>query len=139
MEFKRLSDVEVVAEPTKSANVLIEENGVIKKAPKAAVGGSEWDAVIQIDDIYDINNNTVHFTEGGFNTIVARIKSDEIPKIKIVAYYEYGDVMKTCVEPVSCEYNITVNGIDIHYFANWGERISICIYSNGDIYSGTAE
>lgn len=40
MEFKRLSDVEVVAEPTESANVLIEENGVIKKAPKTAVGGA---------------------------------------------------------------------------------------------------
>lgn len=39
MEFKKLSDVEVVAEPTESANVLIEENGVIKKAPKTAVGG----------------------------------------------------------------------------------------------------
>lgn len=38
-EFKKLSAVEVVAEPTESANVLIEENGVIKKAPKTAVGG----------------------------------------------------------------------------------------------------
>lgn len=40
MEFKKLSDVEVVAEPTEFANVLIEENGVIKKAPKTAVGGN---------------------------------------------------------------------------------------------------
>jgi hypothetical protein len=39
-EFKRLSDVEVVAEPAESANVLIEENGVIKKASKDAVGGA---------------------------------------------------------------------------------------------------
>lgn len=38
-EFKKLSAVEVVAEPDESANVLIEENGVIKKAPKTAVGG----------------------------------------------------------------------------------------------------
>lgn len=40
-EFKKLSDVEVVEEPTESANVLIEENGVIKKAPKTAVGGKD--------------------------------------------------------------------------------------------------
>ena len=40
MEFKKLSDVEVVAEPTETANVLIEEDGVIKKAPKTAVGGA---------------------------------------------------------------------------------------------------
>lgn len=39
MEFKRLSDVEVVAEPTETANVLIEENGIVKKAPKSAVCG----------------------------------------------------------------------------------------------------
>lgn len=39
-EFKKLSDVEVVAEPAESANVLIEEDGVIKKAPKTAVGGA---------------------------------------------------------------------------------------------------
>lgn len=45
-EFKKLSDVEVVAEPTESANVLIEEDGVIKKAPKTAVGGGAGNFVI---------------------------------------------------------------------------------------------
>lgn len=49
MEFKKLSDVEVVAEPTESANVLIEENGVIKKAPKTAVGGANNGGFIVID------------------------------------------------------------------------------------------
>jgi hypothetical protein len=38
--FKRLAEVEVVAEPAESANVLIEENDVIKKVPMTAVGGS---------------------------------------------------------------------------------------------------
>ena len=32
-EFKRLSDVEVVKQPLSTANMLIEEEGVIKKAP----------------------------------------------------------------------------------------------------------
>lgn len=32
-EFKRLSDVEVVEQPLSTANMLIEEEGVIKKAP----------------------------------------------------------------------------------------------------------
>ena len=49
MEFKRLSDVEVVVEPTESANVLIEENGVIKKAPKTTVGGANNGGFIVID------------------------------------------------------------------------------------------
>lgn len=51
-EFKRLSDVEVVAEPTESANVLIEENGVIKKAPKDAVGGGgSYDAILDFETV----------------------------------------------------------------------------------------
>ena len=37
--FKSIVDVEVVAEPTETANVLIEENGIVKKAPKSVVGG----------------------------------------------------------------------------------------------------
>ena len=37
--FKSIADVEVVAEPTESANVLIEENGVIKRVHKDEVGG----------------------------------------------------------------------------------------------------
>ena len=37
--FKKLSDVEVVETPNEAAHVLIEENGVIKKAPKDEVGG----------------------------------------------------------------------------------------------------
>lgn len=38
--FKSIADVEVIAEPAESANVLIEENGVIKKTPKSAIGGA---------------------------------------------------------------------------------------------------
>lgn len=137
MEFKKLSDVEVVAEPTESANVLIEENGVIKKAPKTAVGGGgEWDAVIEIDDVYDVTTETARFIEGGFNAILKKIDANEVPRIKIIAHWEYGDVMKACVEPASCQYNVTVNGIDIYYCANWGELLNICVYSNGNIYEG---
>jgi hypothetical protein len=54
MEFKKLSDVEVVAEPAESANVLIEENGVIKKAPKTAVGGAGGNNTI----VFSITNIT---------------------------------------------------------------------------------
>lgn len=40
MEFKKLSDVAAVETVTDTANVLIEEDGVIKKAPKNEVGGA---------------------------------------------------------------------------------------------------
>ena len=96
MEFKRLSDVEVVAEPAESANVLIEENGVIKKAPKTAVGGAqnnnestEWDAVIEFcngDDFY------VNLLSGSYQNLYDKIMVEkEIPKIKVIStYYTYG-------------------------------------------------
>lgn len=39
MEFKKLSAVEAVASVSDTASVLIEEEGVIKRAPKGEVGG----------------------------------------------------------------------------------------------------
>ena len=38
--FKSIADTQVVAEPSESVHVLIEENGEIKRAPKTAVGGA---------------------------------------------------------------------------------------------------
>ena len=38
-EFKKLGDVEIAEAISESANVLIEENGAIKRVPKSAVGG----------------------------------------------------------------------------------------------------
>lgn len=64
-EFKKLSDVEVVAEPTKSANVLIEEDGVIKKAPKTAVGGGADNfVIISIPYVQDVMEEGPNFIEG---------------------------------------------------------------------------
>lgn len=40
VEFKKLAGVDTVETATDAANVLIEENGVIKRVPKTEVGGS---------------------------------------------------------------------------------------------------
>ena len=40
VEFKKLASVDTVETATDAANVLIEENGVIKRVPKTEVGGS---------------------------------------------------------------------------------------------------
>lgn len=48
-EFKKLSDVAAVETPADTANVLIEEDGVIKKAPKSAVGGAGSSGDVQSD------------------------------------------------------------------------------------------
>lgn len=40
MDFKKLSEVTQVTEAADTANVLIEEDGVVKRVPKSEVGGS---------------------------------------------------------------------------------------------------
>lgn len=63
-EFKKLSAVEAVETVSETANVLIEENGVIKRAPKNEVGGSkaekelvyEWNFSVD-DEVYEIVEN----------------------------------------------------------------------------------
>lgn len=96
MEFKRLSDVEVVAEPTESANVLIEENGVIKKAPKTAVGGAGGgggetpDLVISIDT-QPFNSITVDnftFEEGSINNVLSALSEKRLPIVKLKFFKE---------------------------------------------------
>ena len=69
LEFKKLSDVEVVAEPTETANVLIEEDGVIKKAPKTAVGGAGGGThYICIDE-----NGNVNAPDGIYEEIIEKL------------------------------------------------------------------
>ena len=88
MEFKRLSDVEVVAEPTESANVLIEENGVIKKAPKTAVGGAgsvEPDMVITINERSSarITSDTFNITDGSMDNVFTAFHEGRYPVVKV--------------------------------------------------------
>ena len=63
MEFKKLSAVETVASVSDTASVLIEEDGVIKRAPKDEVGGGakkelvyEWNFSAD-DEVYEIYEN----------------------------------------------------------------------------------
>jgi hypothetical protein len=99
-EFKKLSDVEVTAEPTESANVLIEEDGVIKKTPKTAVGGAsvatvEWDAVINLG-VYSSTSNLSDLSGGSapdytVAMITEKLHNGEMPKIKGIITYSYYD------------------------------------------------
>lgn len=96
-EFKRLSDVEVVAEPTESANVLIEENGVIKKAPKTAVGGAggggeEPDMVITVEggSSRKATNFTYGITEGSMDNVFNAVREGRYPVV-IIRYHSGAD------------------------------------------------
>lgn len=47
-EFKRLSDVDFVESTTDAVNILIEDQGVIKKVPKATISGNNNSIIITI-------------------------------------------------------------------------------------------
>lgn len=94
-EFKRLSDVEVVAEPAKSANVLIEEDGVIKKAPKTTVGREEEvDLVISLSapfayDTPTAENTSVTIESGSLVAVAEALREGRAPVVKCKRYYLY--------------------------------------------------
>ena len=81
--FKSIADVEVVAEPAESANVLIEENGVIKKAPKTAVGGgiTEWDAIIDLIEGSSGYFASMELVSGSYEDIKEKIFSGILPNV----------------------------------------------------------
>lgn len=81
--FKSIADVEVVAEPAESANVLIEENGEIKKAPKTAVGGAneKYDAIINYEYRDSDDGAYINLVSGDYKNIRSKIESGEMPNI----------------------------------------------------------
>lgn len=85
--FKSIADVEAVAEPTESANVLIEENGVIKKAPKTAVSGAggEADLVIVISESSNkrIIESALSIVEGSIESVCNAIREGRTPNVKV--------------------------------------------------------
>ena len=84
--FKSIADVDVVEAPAETANVLIEENGVIKKAPKTSVGGGEkFDLVITIaaEPNVKITADTCTITEGSVEAVFNAIRDGRTPNVKM--------------------------------------------------------
>ena len=60
MEFKKLSEVQLVGAAVDAANVLIEENGEIKRVPKNEVGGTGFPTVIMEHAMYATAIEVMH-------------------------------------------------------------------------------
>ncbi|MBR5795760.1 MAG: hypothetical protein IKY26_06420 [Erysipelotrichaceae bacterium] len=141
-EFKKISNVEIVAEPTDSANVLIEENGVIKKAPKTAVGGvSSWDA------IFDFGDQTASCEMDGFDTtkfnligatydeLETKIKNGEIPKILVRYNYMYGDLTYTYLSQIvyACSQYDSLDFMSVHMGYNTRGTMTINLFKDSGV------
>ena len=129
-EFKSIADVEVVAEPGKSANVLIEENGVIKKAPKTAVGGDgKWDAIIECRSID--GEEWCNLLSGDFSSLREKIMTKrEDPKVLVCSEIDYYGRNYQVGAAKALYYKDTGSDFEAIHILFWGEGYSI----NGDMY-----
>lgn len=130
-EFKKLSDVEVVETAADTANVLIEEDGVIKKVAKSEVGGnSEPDGTITCSTIpCYITSDALALTQFDFATIKEKIIAEEEVFIRLLCIYSYGDNYKTLAKSNSVYYNSTSDTISIAWQVAYGtssDTISCC-------------
>lgn len=94
-EFKKLSDVEVVETPADTANVLIEENGVIKKAPRTAVGGGEADMVIHVIFEGMDSEPVISIISGSYDEVVQKI--DNMEPILILVFFKIASINRNSV------------------------------------------
>ena len=125
-EFKKLKDVAVAETVTDKANVLIEENGVIKKAPKNAIGGAgngEWDAVIEIVAGSSGYFNSMELVSGDYQTLRNKIAAYEFPNL-LVKYNDTFNYNREGITRVIGAY-IRTDGDD--------EWINISLYSPNDV------
>lgn len=101
-EFKKLSNVEKIETVADDATVLIEEGGVIKRAPKSEVGGGTasslaYDAVIDLG-VYSDTNSLSDLAGGSVpvgtvKMITEKVNAGEMPKLMGKIAYSYYDVL----------------------------------------------
>jgi hypothetical protein len=142
--FKSIADVEVVAEPTESANVLIEENGVIKKTPKTAVGGAgdsaggnvEPDMIVDI--MYRDGQQTASIVKGSYDELLSLCQSDGFPNVVLNVYRNLGlgdgmGVANTVVNAQVSKYYGDLYLVALIIESVYGnlERLTVTLYDNG--------
>lgn len=116
-EFKKLSDVAAVETPADTANVLIEEDGVIKKAPKSAVGGAGSGGDVQSDwnqndpTASDYVKNRTHYTQIEEVTIVPNFEYDLVSSS---SYYAYKNANGYIPTPfiIGKHYTVVFDGVE---------------------------
>lgn len=119
-EFKKLSEVETIEEVTETANVLIEEDGVIKKTPKSNVGGAGgvgFDFIIITD-----NNRNSRLEVGSYQNLYNKIINRELIFGLASKYSEYSDFSETCY---FTDFRISITSSDeiqiecVNYYYMW--------------------
>lgn len=149
MEFKKLSAVDSVVEPIDTAQVLIEEDGVIKKTPKNAIGAqADWaetdetspafvknkpveeydlDITVTLNAVYedadpDITYDVHHISS--YDEVLEKIGNGEALKVKAVFNtLEVDNQTDSTIYPMlAC----AMDTAGAEYAQNYGEIIFAC-------------
>ena len=85
-EFKDMATVDLVETVADTASVLIEEGGVIKRAPKSEVGGAggEADLVIGINNhIEYVTVDNISIVSGSVEAVYTAFENGKIPVVEV--------------------------------------------------------
>lgn len=134
MEFRRLSDVSLIEEASDIANVLIEENGEIKRVPKTQVGGIGFPTAIIKDANYDSYLGGVQPKASGdpictclnmtFEEAHEIISNGEILEAigMLVNYYEFDNPVSTMTRSGATTLLDNIVGLPCICFSFWTEN-----------------
>ena len=142
IEFKKLSAVDAVETVSETAHVLIEEDGVIKRAPKEEVGGKKEEYDIDITAFYDNDNDSWDYQVNKmctYDELLAKFNSGLYPNVKIRVEADFSSVgwgysyAEDFVKGfwVCPDYeNIWIEGSNDDFLFCF----DICFYSSGETY-----
>ena len=126
-EFKKLNDVEIVETPMDTANVLIEEDGVIKRAPKSAVGGGgnvQSDIALAKNIILDRATKTI--TIGTY--VSSEFNYESVEEYYYINDASLYDLVKTVID-LGCGVAIKTT-TDTYYEYEIPSAVNIHVWSN---------
>lgn len=121
MEFRRLSDVTLVDKAQETANVLIEENGEIKKVAKTQVGGAGFPTAIIKSNDYDELIGQMQTFPASENVEVVSEKS-EVEAKDLEQTFECANMTFEKAYEILCNGEI----LDIIFMFNLGDIPTIC-------------
>jgi hypothetical protein len=129
-DFKKLSDVAVVETLADTANVLIEEDGVIKKVAKGEVGGVQPDWNQNDPTAKDYVKNRPFWTDDPAETVL--LEETEL------TFVDGGAKLPTTIQLEEGQtYIVTCNGVDYECVAWFHGGIHTIFVGNG-VYAGSS-
>lgn len=126
-DFKKLSAVDVVESVNDSVTVLIEEDGVIKRAPKTAVGGAGNDDTNTIIIASNVINGERYYVSADVYQALRKMINRQAWFNFVLMDYRVNDIIFDNLAYISL--SESTDEEIVAYFSSYG----MSAYSNGEI------